>query len=173
MLFPTFVDNLINFNFKLMKLRFCLIIGLLLFAGSLKADELISIYLNNSDLSPVRIDVTTISTIKFKSTKFVVNANDNTSSDFYFSDVTKITFNEEGTSIESVNAQTASIYPNPVKDKLIIRNIADSDISIYSITGVLVARYSQFDGESIDVSNLTPGVYFVNTNSTTLKFVKQ
>ena len=83
-----------------MKLRFCLIVSLLLLTSHYaKADELISIYQSNSDLSPVRIDVSNISTIKFKTTKIVINQKDNTSSDFYFSDITKITFNEDGTSI--------------------------------------------------------------------------
>ena len=106
----------------------------------------------------------------------VVNNNDNTSNDFYFSDIIKITFNEQGTSIETVNASSASIFPNPVKDNLIIQNaekIYGSDIYIYSMTGVLVEKYSQWNGESINVSDLAPGVYFVNSNSTTLKFVKQ
>ena len=161
-----------------MKLRFCLIVGLLLLTNHLaKADELISIYLSNSEHSPVRIDVSNISTIKFKSTKIVVNKTDNTSGDFYFSDITKITFNENGTSIiESVESSNANIYPNPVKNNLTISNagkLYGSDIYIYSITGILVAKHSQWNGESIDVSSLSPGVYFINTNSTTLKFVKQ
>ena len=161
-----------------MKLRFCLIVSLLLLTSHYaKADELISIYQSNSDLSPVRIDVSNISTIKFKTTKIVINQKDNTSSDFYFSDITKITFNEDGTSIiESKDTSKASINPNPVKDVLTINNadaIYGNDICIYSITGMLVAKHSQWNGEHIDVSNLNPGVYFINTNSTTLKFVKQ
>ena len=160
-----------------MKLKFCLIVGLLLLTSSYtKADELISIYLNNSDLSPVRIDVSTISTIKFKTTKLVVTNHDNISNDFYFSDVIKITFNEEGTSITTPNASTASISPNPVKDNLMIQDaekMYGSDICIYSVTGTLVSKHSQWNGESIDVSHLSPGIYFVNTNSTTLKFVKK
>lgn len=161
-----------------MKLRFCLIIGLLLLTSSyLKADELISIYLKNTNPSPVRIDVSNISTIKFKTTKIVVNNIDNTSSDFYFSDIVKITFNEEGTSIiESADTSKTNVYPNPVKDNLTLTNAGNlfgSDICIYSTTGQLVAKHSQWNGESIDVSHLNPGVYFVNTNSTTLKFVKQ
>ena len=160
-----------------MKLKFCLIVGLLLLTSSYtKADELISIYLNNSDLSPVRIDVSTISTIKFKTTKLVVTNHDNISNDFYFSDVIKIAFNEEGTSITTPNASTASISPNPVKDNLMIQDaekMYGSDICIYSVTGTLVSRHSQWNGESIDVSHLSPGIYFVNTNSTTLKFVKK
>lgn len=160
-----------------MKLRFCLIIGLLLFTSQFaKADELISIYLSNSEYSPVRIDVANISTIKFKSTKIVVNKIDNTSSDFYFSDIKKITFNEEGTSIETYDASTVSIFPNPVKDNLIIQNaesIYGSDIYIYSMTGVLVNKLSQWNGEVIDATHLSSGVYFIKTNSTTLKFIKQ
>jgi hypothetical protein len=161
-----------------MKLRFCLIVSLLLLTSHYaKADELISIYQSNSDLSPVRIDVSNISTIKFKTTKIVINQKDNTSSDFYFSDITKITFNEDGTSIiESKDTSKASINPNPVKDVLTINSadaIYGNDICIYSITGMLVAKHSQWNGEHIDVSNLNPGVYFINTNSTTLKFVKQ
>jgi hypothetical protein len=160
-----------------MKLRFCLIIGLLLLTSHFaKADELISIYLSNSEHSPVRIDVANISTIKFKSTKIVVNKIDNTSSDFYFSDIKKITFNEEGTSIETHNATSASIFPNPVNDEIIIQNaksIYGSDIYIYSMTGVLVNKLSQWNGEVIDATHLSSGVYFIKTNSTTLKFIKQ
>lgn len=160
-----------------MKLKFCLIVGLLLLTSSyIKADELISIYLNNSDHSPVRIEVSTISTIKFKTTKLVVTNHDNISNDFYFSDVIKIAFNEEGTSITTPNASTASISPNPVKDNLMIQDaekMYGSDICIYSVTGTLVCKHSQWNGESIDVSHLSPGIYFVNTNSTTLKFVKK
>ena len=160
-----------------MKLKFCLIVGLLLLTSSYsQADELISIYLNNSDHSPVRIDVSTISTIKFKTTKLVVTNHDNISNDFYFSDVIKIAFNEEGTSITTPNASTASISPNPVKDNLMIQDaekMYGSDICIYSVTGTLVSKHSQWNGESIDVSHLSPGIYFVNTNSTTLKFVKK
>lgn len=160
-----------------MKLKFCLIVGLLLLTSSYtKADELISIYLNNSDLSPVRIEVSTISTIKFKTTKLVVTNHDNISNDFYFSDVIKIAFNEEGTSITTPDASTASISPNPVKDNLMIQDaekMYGSDICIYSVTGTLVSKHSQWNGESIDVSHLSPGIYFVNTNSTTLKFVKK
>ena len=98
-----------------MKLRFCLIIGLLLLTSSFaKADELISIYLNNTDLSPVRIDISTISTIKFKTKKLVVKNNDNSTNDFYLSDIVKITFNEEGTSIEDFITYLKSEYLDAV-----------------------------------------------------------
>ena len=161
-----------------MKLRFCLIISLLLLTSFYaKADELLYIYLSNSEHSPVRIDVSDISTIKFKSTKIVVKKNDDTSSDFYFSEIKKITFGQgETVIIENSETHTANIYPNPVKDNLTINNadtMFGSDIFIYSVTGQLVAKHSQWNGETIDVSDLNSGIYYVKTNSTTLKFVKQ
>ena len=118
-----------------------------------------------------------MTSLTFQQSKIVVNNIDNTSSDFYFSDIVKITFNEEGTAIiENAETSKTNVYPNPVKDNLTLTNAGNllgSDICIYSTTGQLVAKHSQWNGESIDVSHLTPGVYFVNTNSTTLKFVKQ
>lgn len=161
-----------------MKLKFCLIVCLLLLANCYtKADELLNIYLSNSDMSPVRIEISSISSIKFNSNRFTVNTKDNTSEKFYFSDVTKITFDNGKTSIETIEStSSASIYPNPAKNNLSIKGTNEmhgTDIYIYSMTGVLVAEHSQWKGETIDVSHLNPGVYFVNINSTTLKFVKQ
>lgn len=161
-----------------MKSRFCLIIVALLFASSyVKADEL-NVYLKNTDMSPVRIQISDISTIKFKPNRFIVNLQDNTSNKFYFSDTNKISFSTANTLIERTNADasTANVFPNPVGNHLTINNIEKmygSDIYIYSITGLLVEKHTQWNGETINVSNLTPGVYFININSTTLKFIKQ
>lgn len=161
-----------------MKSRFCLIIVVLLFASSyVKADEL-NVYLKNTDMSPVRIQISDISTIKFKPNRFIVNLQDNTSNKFYFSDTNKISFSTANTLIERTNADasTANVFPNPVGNHLTINNIEKmygSDIYIYSITGLLVEKHTQWNGETINVSNLTPGVYFININSTTLKFIKQ
>ena len=160
-----------------MKLKFCLIVTLILLSISAKADEVILFYLNNSDLSPVRVEVSTVSTITFKTNKLVVKSKDNTTNDFYFSDIRKITFNDDGTFIEHINTTpTLNIYPNPTENELTIEgtdNIYNTDICIYSLHGALIAKYPQWNGEPIDVSQLNPGIYFININSTTLKFVKQ
>lgn len=115
--------------------------------------------------------------MKFKPNRVIVSKFDNTFEKFYFSSLTKITFNEDGASIETVETNpTASIYPNPAENNLVIegaKNMYGSDVCIYSMTGVLITKHSHWNGETIDVSHLNPGIYFVNINSTTLKFVKQ
>lgn len=142
-----------------------------------KADELINIYFNNSDLSPVRVEISTISSIKFKANKFVITSKDNITNDFYFSDVRKITFNEGETFIEDINTKTTlSVYPSPATNELRIEGndeMYNSDVYIYTLTGTLVAKHPQWNGETIDISSLASGIYFININSTTLKFVKQ
>ena len=60
------------------------------------------------------------------------------------------------------------VYPNPTSREL---NLSKSqDIAIYDITGkrIRVAR----DVKSVDVSELTPGIYFIqNTDGKTIKFI--
>ncbi len=67
--------------------------------------------------------------------------------------------------IEELTA-TTNIYPNPVNDVLYIETEFDVEgVSIYSITGVLVGQQTTNDGQqslSVDVTDLTSGVYFVN-----------
>ncbi|MFP9115006.1 T9SS type A sorting domain-containing protein [Flavobacterium sp. RHBU_3] len=79
--------------------------------------------------------------------------------------------------INSVKANTLSLYPNPASSVLTIKS-ADAMISQYSIfdvTGkvVLQNKVTAAQSTSINVANLSPGVYFVKTdNGTALKFVK-
>ncbi len=68
------------------------------------------------------------------------------------------------------------IYPNPVETTLYITGFASSSIvSIYSITGALVLQ--QVATETIDVSALDKGMYFVKIESegekTVQKFIKR
>ena len=162
-----------------MKLKYCLLIVVFLLTNfNLSADEFISIFLSNSDNSPVRVEVSAISSIKFNKTVMFVGDNDGLYKEYSFSDIRKIVFEGDDTSIETIdaNASKINVYPNPVKDDLLIEGVNDileSDVCIYSLMGVLVAQYSQWNGEKIDVSNLNAGVYLVKINSTTLKFVKQ
>ena len=68
------------------------------------------------------------------------------------------------------------IYPNPVETTLYIGGVTSSSIvSIYSITGTLVLQ--QIVTETIDVSSLDRGMYFVKIESegkkTVQKFIKR
>lgn len=162
-----------------MKLKYCLIfVMFLLINSNARADEYISIFLSNSDNSPVRVNLSEISSLKFNKTVLFVGDNDGLFKEYNFSDIRKITFEGGTTSIETIDAATtkANVYPNPAKNMLFIEasdDMHDSDVYIYSMTGVLMTQCEQWNGEMIDISNLNAGVYFVKINSLTLKFVKQ
>ena len=89
----------------------------------------------------------------------------------------------EPLSVENFNKPSVSIYPNPVKDKLILKNTnfetSQLNLSIYTIQGkAVVSKNIQFENKtSIDVSGLSSGMYFINIKdeigtTTTQKFVK-
>lgn len=56
------------------------------------------------------------------------------------------------------------VYPNPANSNLTIHSKTNQGIEIYSMSGKLVASYSLTNGDnSIDVSNLVSGIYFVKS----------
>lgn len=159
-------------------IHYLTVAAFLLMNFNVKADELISIYLSNSDNSPVRVETADVSSIKFNKTMMFVDTNDGQSISYSFSEISKIVFDGGEASIEAIDAKTVAVnvFPNPVKDKLIIEGadeLSGSEVFIYSMTGVLCAQCSQWNGEAIDVSGFNAGVYFVKINSITLKFIKQ
>lgn len=69
--------------------------------------------------------------------------------------------------VNSFNNKTFSIYPNPSKDRLILSSNENNGIlkiKIYNIEGKLLSNKSlKFEDKiSIDVSNLSSGMYFLN-----------
>jgi hypothetical protein len=86
----------------------------------------------------------------------------------------------DATGTDDRNKSTAVIYPNPVHDNLIIKNIGNlQHVDIYDIKGTSVWS-SRFSGEqmvTVPVSGLTSGTYILKIRSTgktfTGKFVKK
>jgi hypothetical protein len=72
-----------------------------------------------------------------------------------------------------------STYPNPVKDFLNIQleNTSGMQVKIYQLQGGLVMESDLTSNESIDVSGLSQGLYFIELRSTdqvfTGRFIKQ
>lgn len=164
-------------NFK----NYLITLMLLLAAVGVRAegDGLITIHLNSSE-EPAQIAITDVSSIVFETSQLSIkNKQYAVIQNFDYSDVLKITFNEElnTESIEEMDSDvTLALFPNPVKDNLSIscdETMHGSDLYIYTLTGTLVSKQINWNGESINVSSLNPGIYFININSTTLKFIKQ
>ena len=63
------------------------------------------------------------------------------------------------------------MYPNPFYDVIYVDNAENSKANVFDVNGKSVLEKA-FDNSSIDLSELDPGVYFLNINSTVFRVVK-
>ena len=82
-------------------------------------------------------------------------------------------FPEAGVSVPEISHNTnMTIYPNPAKDRLNVTLNQAAEIVVYNIMGQVVATKDGKAGENtIELSNLSNGVYFVNAGTNTQKFI--
>lgn len=73
------------------------------------------------------------------------------------------------------NAKNLTLYPNPGGEYVRIKSetVKNLETKIYSLTGQLVKQGNYQSDENIDISALSPGLYFVQVNGSTLKFSKK
>lgn len=114
----------------------------------------------------------------------------NTNTKIYYSD-TQLFFDDNGTTVsynlselrkayfttqqstEEVENQQLTIYPNPAKDVLNIKNLADNqEVTIYSINGAVVMKTIASGNAEINISELRPGMYVVSASNLVSKFIK-
>ena len=82
---------------------------------------------------------------------------------------------------ESINDMlvlpNVTIYPNPANDKVFIETEVEiEEVVVYTITGVIVGQRTTVNGQqtlSINVSDLSKGVYFVNVKTSAGSVVKK
>jgi uncharacterized protein (TIGR02145 family) len=87
-----------------------------------------------------------------------------------------IRFVRDATSLSTIDFYNSIImYPNPVKNMLTIDGLVVKDVVIYSVLGKAVLKMS--NQNTIDVSSLSKGVYFIKVsdgiNASTKKFIKE
>ncbi|WP_434035599.1 CBM96 family carbohydrate-binding protein [Formosa sp. 4Alg 33] len=88
-----------------------------------------------------------------------------------------IEYYDESLSIDTKNV-SVGIFPNPVAHAFIVTNSVGADLKIYDIVGKLVLQKQvENENQSIDVSTLNGGIYFVNVNNngniSTKKIIKE
>lgn len=94
---------------------------------------------------------------------------------------------EEGES-EKTNAVTVEItvsidenkevsfvmYPNPVENFVTIESARNAEVKIYSINGQMLSQQNITEGiNTIDMTDLNAGMYFISVNGTMVKIVKK
>ena len=113
-----------------------------------------------------------------------------TNSKIYYSD-TQLFFDDNGTTVsynlselrkayfsapqstEEIENQQLALYPNPAKDVLNIKNLADNqEVTIYSINGAVIMKTIVSGNAEINVSDLHPGMYVVSAGNLVSKFIK-
>ena len=80
-------------------------------------------------------------------------------------------------SINDMFVPDVTIYPNPANDKVFIETEVEiEEVVVYTITGVIVGQRTTVNGQqtlSINVSDLSKGVYFVNVKTSAGSVVKK
>lgn len=75
-------------------------------------------------------------------------------------------------SIDENNEVAFVVYPNPAENYVMIESVKEAEVTIYSINGQMVSSQTICEGtNTIDVSNLNAGMYFMQVNETMVKIV--
>ncbi len=78
--------------------------------------------------------------------------------------------------LDENNLTSVEIYPNPAKDFVKLSAISDqlSVVKVYNAFGMLVDEIEMNSKEiEINVSDYNPGIYFINVDGETMRFIKQ
>lgn len=137
----------------------------------------------NEDKPMIETKLTAIDKITFTDTSFSIHFDssshltDVASEHYAYGEVEKITFSNIN-SIENIGKEEnvkLMISPNPVDNIIRIvgyNNSEPAQLSIYSLNGEEVMRIENWQGETIDASPLSAGIYILRINTTTIKFIK-
>ena len=85
--------------------------------------------------------------------------------------IKKIYFDTDESFAEFDVKNASFVYPNPAKDNVRLIGVENQEVEIFSIDGKSFFKVN-YDGRSLDVSNLPQGTYIIKTNCSSLKFNK-
>lgn len=97
-------------------------------------------------------------------------------SSFAYGDVAALRFVTNAVSVAVTGTEgTYALRHNPVKDVLAISGYDGTavPVNVYSTNGNRVLAITAWQGESIDATTLSAGVYVITVKNETLKFIKK
>lgn len=95
---------------------------------------------------------------------------------YYFDieNIRKIYFSNPNSLSDIAHQNNITLYPNPSSNRINLSNIISKTlISIYNIQGVLVMSEVIYQDKSINISNLSNGLYIVKVGNKEFKLVKE
>jgi poly(beta-D-mannuronate) lyase len=150
------------------------------FISSLSAQTM---YISQKSGTSVSYDVNTVNKMTFSNGNMNVIKVDNASDMYALSTIQHVRFGEIPSALRNITVSNKelSVFPNPVKDILNIKNIPseNSTIVITSIEGkqMMTKQLNSSEHVGIDVSRLPNGFYlcklYNGTNILSTKFLKQ
>lgn len=160
--------------------RFIALLAFSALAGITMAEEKteLNVVANGHDGTELaKTAVTLDSKLKFGETGVEVYSGETLVSVYPYADTANISFSYgDGTGVAEISqAGALRLRNNPVGETLeLIGFDADSaPLSVVDLKGVVKISLSEWRGGAVDVSDLTPGLYFVTVNKSTLKFIKK
>lgn len=159
-----------------MQKNFTLLIFVMLFAAcGLQAQDL---YLKTKDGTTTIKSLETIKRFAFSNNNLLLNYLSGPVESYSLSNISKLSFKSTVTGVDELSISgtlSLKVYPNPVEDVIYLQNAPEIPfkISIYRISGSLVYTTELSSGsKSINVGYLSSGLYLLNVNGLTFKFVK-
>lgn len=129
----------------------------------------------STDNSEKNIDINNLRNITFFDSNLKLTYLSGTNEMFPTSSIRKLVFTFSTGLKKLIDTKNVMIYPNPVVDIVSFKNTfgENLDISIYSVTGAKVLNINQlYPTQTINISHLTKGMYFLKVNNQILKFIK-
>ena len=92
---------------------------------------------------------------------------------FSLSDITKLFFSDKEGNVTEINPDGALKFAKTGNTLKVDGLSAPADAFIVSASGRIVMQQKQWDGNSLDISSLTDGVYILAVGNAAFKFIKQ
>ena len=113
-----------------------------------------------------------LSQLSFENGERLVIENGNDTYTFQLSEIRKMVCSEL-TDTEENHVSQAQLFPNPSHDSFIVNGITGTHSArVYALDGRLVKTFEATEGQSVDISELSSGMYLLHLNGQTLKLMK-
>ncbi len=66
------------------------------------------------------------------------------------------------TGISNLNGNSVNVYPNPSSGKVYFTGVLNVSVKVYNSTGTLVASFKELQDNTIDLSGVENGIYFIS-----------
>ncbi|MFA5044377.1 MAG: T9SS type A sorting domain-containing protein [Paludibacter sp.] len=139
------------------------------------AQNSLIIKLNNGSETGTLLN--SIDRITFSAGNVIFKNIDNSSNSIMLSDISNLTFGLfSGITAIIPDKMSMVVYPNPANDFIQLKNVPEGELNIKIIRldgAVLMNKQLLDKNQSIDISHLASGFYFLKVNNKTMKFTKK